>query len=407
MKETVLLSRSKDRAHEWLFMFLLLGTSIFFYACSVEPSQNVKVPVTAHVPENSANISNDFVARAKYQVEQAITPAVVWDGPTSGPFAQQNKLIVYVASDLSNGSVLEVSQGVLAAGEAIGWEIRVLDGQGTAPGRRMAFEAAISQQPHGIIMSGYNAQEHADLLESANAQGIVLVGWHVANNPGPMTDLPIFANVTSSLEDMAEIAALFAISDSEGEGGIIIFTDLNHDQAFAKTKLVKEIIDACEGCNILAIEDVSATSSTAQMSARITELSNKYGSSWDYSLGINDQFIESNLQSIHLAFDATGHEPKNLFVGDITLSSYERLQEYVGQAGMMPEPLRLHGWQIVDELNRAFAGESWSGYVTPVHLVMSSNRNPSSGTFTAYDPQNGYQEAYKKIWSGEALVEAN
>ena len=35
------------------------------------------------------------------------------------------------------------------------------------------------------------------------------------------------------------------------------------------------------------------------------------------------------------------------------------------QAATVPEPLTMQGWQLVDELNRAFAGEKWSGYVSP------------------------------------------
>ena len=33
----------------------------------------------------------------------------------------------------------------------------------------------------------------------------------------------------------------------------------------------------------------------------------------------------------------------------------------------------MQGWQLVDELNRAFAHEKWSGYVPGVHLVTAAN----------------------------------
>ena len=39
----------------------------------------------------------------------------------------------------------------------------------------------------------------------------------------------------------------------------------------------------------------------------------------------------------------------------------------------MPEPLNMQGWQLADELNRAFAHGKWSGFVPGVHLVTASN----------------------------------
>ena len=64
----------------------------------------------------------------------------------------------------------------------------------------------------------------------------------------------------------------------------------------------------------------------------------------------------------------------------------------------MAEPLNLQGWQLVDELNRAFAGEKASGYVSPVHLVTPANIEFDGGPDNVFDPDNGYRDAYKKIW---------
>jgi ribose transport system substrate-binding protein len=62
------------------------------------------------------------------------------------------------------------------------------------------------------------------------------------------------------------------------------------------------------------------------------------------------------------------------------------------------EPLRLHGWQAIDELNRAFAGQKESGYSAPVHLVTSVNIKFDGGQHNEFDPDNGYRIIYKKIW---------
>ena len=58
----------------------------------------------------------------------------------------------------------------------------------------------------------------------------------------------------------------------------------------------------------------------------------------------------------------------------------------------------MQGWQLVDELNRAFAGAPPSGYFAPVHLVVPSNIEFDGGDNNIYDPDNGYRDAYRQIW---------
>jgi ribose transport system substrate-binding protein len=64
----------------------------------------------------------------------------------------------------------------------------------------------------------------------------------------------------------------------------------------------------------------------------------------------------------------------------------------------VPEPLNMQGWQIVDELNRAFAKEKWSGYVPKVHLVTVGNVGKDGGPKNVFDPDNGYRAQYKTVW---------
>ena len=64
----------------------------------------------------------------------------------------------------------------------------------------------------------------------------------------------------------------------------------------------------------------------------------------------------------------------------------------------VPEPLNLQGWQLVDELNRAFSKQSWSGYVPGVHLVTADNIGFDGGPNNVFDPDNAYRDHYKAIW---------
>ncbi|MEM8858764.1 MAG: substrate-binding domain-containing protein [Chloroflexota bacterium] len=409
MKEKALFNWSNKRMGKRVTVYLLIIIGTFILAACNGSEQAASVPENSAdvAAQDSAEIPDGFVTEAKARVEQATEPAEVWDGPTSGPVAQTNKLIVYVASDLRNGGVLGVSEGVQEAGDAIGWEIRILDGRGTESGRQIALEEALSLNPDGIVIGGFDANEHKALMDQANAAGIVMVGWHVAADPGPVANSPVFANISSDSKDVAEIAALFAVSDSNGKGGVVIFTDSNFEVALAKSDFMKEIIEACKSCQLLSVEDVSLADTSLQMPDRITDLYNQFGNDWDYSLGINDLYFDFGAPSIQLAFGSADNGPKSLSAGDGSISAYQRIRTQEGQVGTVPEPLKLHGWQVVDELNRAFAGEEWSGYVTPVHLVINENIGFDGGPSNVYDPENGYQEAYQKIWRGEVVSRSN
>ena len=59
-----------------------------------------------------------YVDEAKAVVAKATAPAKTWDGPTSGPKLLPGKSIVYIASDMTNGGVLGVKEGLEEAAKA-------------------------------------------------------------------------------------------------------------------------------------------------------------------------------------------------------------------------------------------------------------------------------------------------
>ncbi len=64
----------------------------------------------------------------------------------------------------------------------------------------------------------------------------------------------------------------------------------------------------------------------------------------------------------------------------------------------MAEPVFEQGWQTIDELNPAFAGDPPSGFIAPVHVFVHSNVDKDGGSHNVYDPNNDYKKIYKKIW---------
>ena len=335
---------------------------------------------------------------AKAKVEASTQKAGKWDGPTDGPKAAPGKTIIYVGGDLRNGGTEGVSRGVEEAAKAIGWTLRVIDGRGEIAGRTAALNQAIALNPDGIVVGGFDAIEQGAALEGVKAAGIPFVGWHATVEPGPDAATGMFANVNTRIADVAETAADLAIVDSGGKAGVVIFGDSNYEMAIKKAHLLEAAIKKCSGCTVLTLEDSPMTEASTRMPQLTTSLLQRFGDKWTYSLAVNDLYYDFMGPSLSAAGKSGTDTPKNISAGDGSESAFQRIRSKQFQIATVPEPLHEQGWQLIDELNRAFAKQPWSGYVSTIHLVTPDNIGFDGGPDNVFDPANGYRETYKKIW---------
>jgi len=343
---------------------------------------------------------DEFMKMAKDYVAQATAPVTAWDGPTTGPKAQGKKLVVYASADQRNGGASGVGDGAQEAAQALGWDFRILDGQGSVPGRTSALTQAIALKPDGIILGTIDAAEQAPVIEQAVAAGIKVVGWHSGAAPGKIDGVPgVFTNITTDPLEVAKASGLYAVVDSDGKANVILFTDSIYAIATAKTNAEKTAVEGCKGCKVLEVVDTPIGELANNMGQITTSLLSKYGEDWTYSIGVNDLYFDFAAPSLQSAGvdPATGY-PRQIAAGDGSVPAFQRIRDKQYQLATVAEPLHLHGWQTIDELNRAFAGEQPSGYVAHVHLFINSNIDKDGGANNIFDPGNGYQNEYKKIW---------
>ncbi len=350
------------------------------------------------IPALTKVVYADSMADAQAIVDKYATKVDKWDGPTTGPKAQAGKTIVILAGDMKNGGILGASKGVEEAGAAIGWTVKTIDGAGSVAGRTAAFGQALALKPNGIIINGFDSVEQAEGMKAAKAAGIAIVSWHSSPAVGPAPDLGIFANVTTDPMQVSTAAAMWAYIDAKGKPGCIYFTDSTYAIAIAKAKKMQEVIEKLGGTSVEWV-DTPIAETSQRMPQLTTTLLQKHGAKWTHSLAINDLYFDFMGPSLAAAGIAgSGQAPSNVSAGDGSESAYQRIRSGQYQAGTVAEPLNLQGWQLVDELNRAMAGEKWSGYVSPLHVVTKANVEFDGGPKNSFDPGNGYQDAYKKIW---------
>jgi ribose transport system substrate-binding protein len=341
--------------------------------------------------------AKDFLVMAKGVVDAAARPAAPWNGPRNGPRAQPGKHIAVVAEDLRNGGILGVVDGVLEAARVTGWSVKIFDSGGAADLRLKMLANALASRPDGLIIAGGDARALLPGLRPFAERNIPIVGWHVAARAGPVPGTPVAMNVSSDPLEVARVTALAASVQSGGRAGVVIFTDSSFRIAQDKANAMAALVRACGGCTLLEVRDVAISRSQELMPDTTRALLARYGRRWTYALAINDIYFDYAAPVLTQA-GMPNAAMAMLSAGDGSESAFLRIRSGTFQTGTVAEPLNLHGWQLVDEMNRLFAGEGVTGYVSPVHLVTADNVAADGGNRLLYDPANGYRDIYRRIW---------
>ncbi len=333
------------------------------------------------------------LAKAKKAVAGAEAVDAPWSGPTTGPKAVAGKTVVYVAQSMTNPGVAGAAEGVKEAAKAIGWKVRIIDGQGTPAGIQAAVSQAVAVKPDGIVLSGFDPKSTAQQVAQANAAGIPLIGWHAVGTPGPSKDPKLFSNITTKVEDVAKISADWVISQSNGRAGVVVFTDASIPFAKGKSDLIERELATCSDTKVLSTSNIPIADASSRTPQEVSALLSRFGAKWTHSVAINDLYFADAAPALRAGGKQGNGAPFSIGAGDGDPSAFQRINSKQFQAATVPEPLSEQGWQIVDEFNRAFAGKPASGYIAPVHITTAAN----SGGGSSWDPK-GYREAYRKLW---------
>lgn len=234
-----------------------------------------------------------MVSAATTAVAAATDPKPAWAGPTTGPKAAAAKQIVYVAQTLTNPGVAGAAKGVQDAAKAIGWDARVIDGQGDAAGIQAAFGQALALKPAGIVVGGFDPNSIKAEITQANAANIPIIGWHALSDPGPSTDPKLFSNVTTPVADVAKISAQWIIAKSNGAAGVVVFTDNSIPFAAGKATMLETALKTCSTVKVLQIENIPIPDAGTRTPQEFSSLVSKLGADWTYSVAINDLYFDN------------------------------------------------------------------------------------------------------------------
>jgi ribose transport system substrate-binding protein len=327
-------------------------------------------------------------------------------GPSCPLLSQRSparRHIVALAGDLRNGGVLGVVIGIDRACRALGWELTVFDVSRSNPsehpeGFSDGYRRAFALRPDGLVLVSGNIEQpyHTENLARAERLGIPVVGWHVAPVPGPVSGSPVIVNVSTASRAVAEAAAALVIpAANEPQAGVVIFTDTSIDFARHKSDQMIAVLEGCDRCTVLSVENIPLTQTATLVPPAIRRLLSTYGRRWTHSLAINDLYYDDAIREL-VASD--GPPPRNISAGDGSPAALLRIRHRSFQYASVAEPLLHQGWQLVDELYRAIHGQPPSGYVNPAYVVTQDTVARLVSTDGFLEPPLPYREEYRRLW---------
>ncbi|MCB9063340.1 MAG: substrate-binding domain-containing protein [Halobacteriovoraceae bacterium] len=321
-----------------------------------------------------------------------------WEGPLTGPPAQENKSVVFISQSFKNKGISRLFNSFERAVQVIGWKYLSYDGEDNSQKIKKILSDLVLTNFDGIVIGGLSVSHYLPEIQKLKDSGKMIVGWHASRNPG--VEAPLFLNISSYNKEVAQVAVNYLVTSTQNAGpqnvGIILFNDDRFDVANEKTQEMLAVLKNCQYCKILEVVNMNISHAPQLMGSKIDELNKKYGKKWTHSLGINDNYFNST------HFSKKRPDLINISAGDGSSDALERIRwGNSNQKASVAEPLDFQAWQIVDELNRAFAGQGPSLVVASPILITKESFNDnklSSPSMTIV-----HQNVFINLWHPSSL----
>lgn len=338
------------------------------------------------------------VDEAKSLVAERTKPQTEWLGPKDGPPAPAGvKHIIYVSADQSYVSFVNWGHGVVDAAQLLGWKVDILNGRGAVTSTLQAMQQAVAAHPDAIITSADASALQAPIAQAVSA-GIPVIGIHAAAFPGPNPELNLYDNISSNPAEIGETQAAYVLAESNGTAKLVHFLDSSFAIARFKAQAATDPIKNCKGCEFLGMQNIPIADQTQRIPTVISGLLANDGHHW-WGTTCCDNFYPY----VAAALRAANVAPSDIkLVGsDGPPSAYDLIRQGDYEVATVPEPSTLFGFQAIDAVIHAMAGQEPSHFVQPTYLVTKANADAEGGKKNEFIPSNAFACHYQNLWLGK------
>ncbi len=307
----------------------------------------------------------------------------------SPPVADDKKIAVVLNGTDAQGAV-RASEGMKTAGEALGWEIEVTDGQFDPNVQSQAILSAVTGQADGIVLDSISPVTVGGAVAKAASEGIPIV---TTFDPGSneVTE-GVFGDASNGTFDGGMALGAWIAAKSNGKGRVVNVPDtslgLTQQRADGVAVGLKEF---CPDCNILSTQQNDIANMAARLPSLTSSAIQKYGTDDLYMVAPFDAAATFMIQG---AKDAKApYFPIVSMDGNQEALAAIAKKDYL--AATWAAAAEWMGWEALDQMNRAFNDDEPVQGTVPSLLIDESNLPPTGDDWT---PDFDYESAYKELW---------
>lgn len=348
-------------------------------------------PSTAAAPTSTEAVAGDPVAAAKEFLSAVQNEAnIKFEDflPKTSPKAVTGKTIAVVENGAGAEGAVRAANGMKAAGEALGWTVKVTDGQFNPTVQSQAIQSAVTSNADGIILDSISPQTVGAAVAAAIAAKIPIVTTF-----NPNDEDGVFADVSNGTTDGGLALGAWISVHSNNAGKVVNVPDTSLVLTQQRADGVEQgLAKYCPGCDIVETDQNDIATMATRLPSLASSAIQKYGTDNLYMIA---PFDSAALFLVQGAKDANqGTFPIVSMDGNKQAIEAIRDGNYI--AATWAGAFEWMGWQAMDELNRAFNNEPAVPMAKVPNLLVDKSNLPASGADWA--PDFDYQSAYKRLW---------
>jgi ribose transport system substrate-binding protein len=375
------------------------------------PAPATQAPATqapaTPAPTESAAAGGDIIAEAKAELAKAAQWPTTWTGPTTPTVPQKGKKVVAISCSQASACADQVA-GVVEGGQALGWNIQVVDGKGDPAVYNSAIRNAVTSGADGIILVSINVGLVADALRFAKDNKVPVLNnasiIDAAAGLDPTQQL-VAGNNPDPNQYEGRIVGDWLIADSGGAAQVVLFRSYDAGIITRDDAVVQRLKD-CPNCTILdRIWAGFDMTTTPKMATAINSILDRFGDKVKYIMtpySAADAFAVPALQARNrsdvkiIGFPGTGKQMEYCYTGTNVAAIVGADQNWVG-------------WNAVDMMNRIFENpgttppeenNQWVlelGTLSQSLITPETATCPASGKFPEPNKMD-YRSEFKKLW---------
>ena len=311
-----------------------------------------------------------------------------FEGPTSSPPIAKSKTIAVILCAAAAEGCQRIGNGVKDAAAALGWTVKMIDGQGQASIYNSAMLQAVTQKVDGIILIAIDSKDcWGREWQKRKPQTFPSSAWSAATPRDPQM---FFAEPNARAVLAGQQLGNWLVVDSGGKAVIAMFHAPEFTDSRRRYDGSKSIFDKCTTCKIVSDTNYVASQAAQQIPLQTKSILQAHpdinyvwidigGFGQAQVQAINELGLKAKVKVV--SFDCNPPDLANLRAGNVQAAC----------EGLGLEP---GGWGGIDELNRAFNSAPSASDFVPIRVVTKKS-------IPAQDIWRGdfdYAAAYKKLW---------